>query len=380
MIGGHGGNIYDMARRLGCLTTDIIDMSSNMNPLGPPPGLLDYLADNTMTAATQLPEVDSSEMTRSFAAYLGVDTHHILAGNGTTQFIYSIPRVLETRKALIVGPTYSDYADACNLSHVNSSVVTASESVDFRPDLGRLQNNLGSADTIFMCNPNNPTGSLIPQFELRAFCRSHPQKRFIIDESYLPFVNDGDRVSMINSGLENVIVLLSISKIFAIPGLRIGFVVTTANMIEKFRQYLLPWSVNGFAHKAVHYLTARKHFINTFIHKTRKYIKVQREEFGKVIRNIYKIKPYPSSLPYFLVRMPPWISADSVCTDLANDRILIRNCSNFKGLSDRFIRISLKAPQTNRMLAEKLVAIIENYADFNQRLQKNKQHVPNGLV
>ncbi|MGD8262442.1 MAG: aminotransferase class I/II-fold pyridoxal phosphate-dependent enzyme, partial [Desulfobacterales bacterium] len=116
MIGGHGGNIYDMARRLGCLTTDIIDMSSNMNPLGPPPGLLDYLADNILTATTQLPEVDSSEMTENFAAYLGVDAHRLLAGNGTTQFIYSIPRVLETRKALIVGPTYSDYVDACNLS------------------------------------------------------------------------------------------------------------------------------------------------------------------------------------------------------------------------------------------------------------------------
>ncbi|MGD8258093.1 MAG: pyridoxal phosphate-dependent class II aminotransferase [Desulfobacterales bacterium] len=372
MIGGHGGNIYDMARRLGCLTTDIIDMSSNMNPLGPPPGLLDYLADNILTAATQLPEVDSSEMTENFAAYLGVDALRLLAGNGTTQFIYSIPRVLETRKALIVGPTYSDYVDACNLSRVYSSVVTASESVDFRPDLGRIQKSLGDADTIFICNPNNPTGSLIPQSELRAFCRLHPQKRFIIDESYLPFVNDYDRVSLINSELENVIVLLSISKIFAIPGLRIGFVVTTAKIIEKFRQYLLPWSVNGFAHKAVNYLTTRKHLIHSFIHKTRKYIKVQRKEFDKVFGNINKIKFYPSSVPYILGRMPPWISADTVCAYLANDRILIRNCSNFTGLSDRFIRISLKGPKTNRMLAEKLVAQIENSADFNQHPQKKQ--------
>lgn len=372
MIGGHGGNIYDMARRLGCFTTDIIDMSSNMNPLGPPPGLMDYLSDNLITAVTQLPEVDSSEMTQNFAAYRGVDAHHLLAGNGTTQFIYAIPRVLKTRKALIVGPTYSDYADACKLNHVYSSVETASESDNFRPDLGRIRNRLGSADTIFMCNPNNPTGSLIPQSELQALCRSHPQKRFIIDESYLPFVNNGDGVSMINSGLENVIVLLSISKIFAIPGLRIGFVVTTANMIEKFRQHLLPWSVNGLAHKAVNYLTARKHLIQSFIHKTQKYIKVQREEFHKVIRNIYKIKLYPSSVPYFLVRMPPWISADAVCACLANDKILIRNCSNFTGLSDRFIRISLKAPETNRMLAEKLITLMESPADFNQRPHKKQ--------
>jgi len=371
MISGHGGNIYDTARRLGCLTRDIIDMSSNMNPLGPPPGLLDYLAEN-IAAATQLPEVDSTEITQNFAAYLDVDAQHLLAGNGTTQFIYSIPQVLETRRALIVGPTYSDYADACSLNHVFYSMVTASESADFRPDLGRITNSLGRADTIFMCNPNNPTGSLIPKAELLSLCSSHPQKRFIIDESYLPFVNDGDKKSMINAGFENVIVLLSISKIFAIPGLRIGFVAATDNTIEKFRQYRLPWSVNGLAHKAVNYLTARKHLTDSFIRKTREFINIQREEFDKAFRNIYELKLYPSFAPYFLVRMPPWISVDSVCAGLANDKILIRNCSNFTGLSDRFIRISLKAPETNRMLAEKLVAIVNRSAVLNQRPRKKQ--------
>jgi threonine-phosphate decarboxylase len=112
MLNGHGGNIYDIAQRLGCASSEIVDMSSNVNPLGPPPGLVDFLKAN-LNVITALPEVDSSLLVRSFADRYGVDPATVLAGNGSTQFIYSIPPALGIKKALIIGPTYADYALLC---------------------------------------------------------------------------------------------------------------------------------------------------------------------------------------------------------------------------------------------------------------------------
>ena len=369
MLDGHGGNIYEMARRHGCSIKEIVDMSSNINPLGPPPGLLDHLKSN-MSITTRLPEVDSGAIVKRFAEYLDIDSDCILAGNGTTQFIYAVPQVLGIRRALVLGPTYSDYADACNLHHVSSCMAIAAESEAFRPDLSRLEEIIGSVDTVFLCNPNNPTGSLITAEELKRFCGHHPGIRFIIDESYLPFVSQGENQSMLNSGLDNVIVLLSISKIFAIPGLRIGFVVAPTNLIGKFKRYLLPWSVNSLAQAGVHYLTEHKNAISNFINKTRMFIKAQREEFDKAFRPITSIKLYPSATPFFLARLPKKISAGNAWSYLANDKILIRNCSNFSGLSDQFIRISLKTREANRMLAEKLAALVIDSANLNKSSKK----------
>jgi len=208
MIGGHGGNIYELARGLGCDPAEIIDLSSNVNPLGPPAGLCDDLVRQIETVSA-LPEVDNQGIIRCYAEHLGIPADRLIAGNGTTQFIYSIPAVLKVNRALIVGPTYSDYADACRLHGVSPEFFLCRESDDFRPDLVGLAEAAAGADTVFICNPNNPTGAFIPADELKLLCRRRPQVRFILDESYLAFVADGECQSMVRSGIDNLFILLS---------------------------------------------------------------------------------------------------------------------------------------------------------------------------
>lgn len=359
MLSGHGGNIYEMARRLGCAPSEFSDMSNNINPLGPPPGLVNYLKKN-IADITRLPEVDNKEIIKSFAALLAIDPVCLLAGNGTTQFIYMIPRVLEAKKALILGPTYADYADACSMHKVDPTIFITEESDNFQPDIGKLAKTLNGYDTVFICNPNNPTGALIPGEELLWLCRSHPDITFIVDESYLPFVKRGEKESMIHSGLTNVIVLLSISKICKIPGLRIGFVAAAAETIEKFRRYLLPWAVNSLAQVAVHYLTSGEANIAMFIEKTKSFFEEQRKAFYNKFEHIPELNLMPSTTPFVLIKLPDFLTAGDVCSQLARDKILVRDCSNFQGLSDQFIRISLKTREENRMLAEKLRSLIQS--------------------
>jgi threonine-phosphate decarboxylase len=369
MLGGHGGNIHEMARRLGCMPSEIIDMSSNTNPLGPPPGLVDFLKKN-IDVVTDLPEVDSKEITGLFADCFALDPDRVLSGNGTTQFIYSIPRVLEIEKAVVLGPTYADYADACRMHNVHPAIVLAEASDDFRPDINRLTNKINDKDSVFICNPNNPTGSLIPKDELERLCRSHPDTNFIVDESYLSFVNHGEKESLINTGLSNVIVLISISKIFKIPGLRIGFVISVAETINKLRRCLLPWSVNSLAQAAGRYLAAQRTEIGSFVQRTQLFFEDQRNEFYEKFEHLPEIRLFPSTTSFVLIKLPPILSADRVCNQLAREKILIRNCTNFYGLSDQFIRISLKSREKNRMLAEKLLAILQMPTTRSQRLEK----------
>ena len=371
MLGGHGGNIYEMARSLGCAPSEIIDMSSNVNPLGPPTGLVDFLKKN-IDAVTCLPEVDSREITNHFARHFDLDPDRLLAGNGTTQFIYLIPHVLETRGALILGPTFADYADACRMHNVLPAMMMADESDDFRPGLSRLEQKIEGKDTVFICNPNNPTGSLIPNDELEWLCRSHPATNFIIDESYLPFVNLAEKVSMIHPGLANVVVLISISKIFKIPGLRIGFVVSCAETIKKFRRYLPPWSVNSLAQAVGRYLAAQETEIDLFIKKTKIFFEDQIKEFYQKFEHILEVKLLPSTTPFVLIKLPHFLSARHVCAQLAQDKILVRDCTNFNGLSDQFIRISLKTRKENRMVAEKLLTLIQSSKIQSQKSDKRQ--------
>ena len=123
MTFGHGGNIYEVARRYGRRPSDIIDMSSNINPLGPPPGLIEFLHDN-MAKITRLPEVDNQETIKHFAGFLAIEPERLLVGNGTTQFIYSMPRALGIKNPIVIGPTYSDYQDALNRDHILSQILT----------------------------------------------------------------------------------------------------------------------------------------------------------------------------------------------------------------------------------------------------------------
>jgi threonine-phosphate decarboxylase len=369
MLRGHGGNRIELARQLGCSPGEITDMSSNINPLGPPPGLIKYLGDH-IDAVGKFPEVDSSEITVQFADQCRIDPDRILAGNGTTQFIYALPRALGIKSALIVAPTYSDYADACRLNNVKTTFVIAEESQNFQPNLDQIKKYLDGVDSVFICNPNNPTGSLIPADDIKALCQSYPDTIFIVDESYLSFVPGADEKSIGRQDLSNLVVLVSISKIFAIPGLRIGFVVSSSERIKQLRRFLQPWSVNSLAQLATGYLMVQKDEVDTFIEKTNRLIIAERKRFVTAFEDVPDIILYPSATNFLVARLQNRLNAAGVCDRLIAHKIMVRNCRNFHGLTNRHIRISLKLPEHNLMLIQRLLELAQPDANRNQAKEK----------
>ncbi|MFO8085577.1 MAG: aminotransferase class I/II-fold pyridoxal phosphate-dependent enzyme [Desulfobacterales bacterium] len=357
MISGHGGNIHETAARLGCNISNIVDMSSNVNPLGPPPGLTDWLKEQ-ISVIESLPQADAKNISRVFAERYAIDPEKTLAGNGTTQFIYAIPKVLESRKALILGPAYSDYADACAMHHVPFDFVMAEDGDGFYHDMNYVEKQIQHFDTVFVCNPNNPTGVLISGEVLKNLCRKYPQTFFIIDESYLPFVAGGESESLIKEDIKNLLILNSMSKIFRIPGLRIGFVVADQPIIRKFFHYYLPWSVNSLAQAAVTHLMSCQEQTDRFIRQSQQYLVQQRALFMSLMEKSKKIRFFDSTTSFLLAKLTHPIDSGTICDLMAQQYILIRNCNNFKGLSSQFIRISLKTSDINKMAAEKLLKIL----------------------
>lgn len=362
MIGGHGGNIYALAQQLGCRPSEIIDMSANVNPLGPMPGLMAHLQANLSVIAA-LPEVDAGGIIRAFSQFYRVNPDQVMAGNGTTQLIYLIPRALNASTALVVGPTYSDYRDACAMNRVACEHLIGRETDDFVPDITAIEEKAAGVDLVFLCNPNNPTGSMVPREAIETLCRALPQTIFVIDESYLPFAPQPEAISLITSDLPNVMVLNSMSKAFRIPGLRIGFVKAKPPLMEKLTVYALPWSVNSLAHAAVDWLMTHPEPVGDFLEATRTMIDAQKRQIQDALHGQTGIRCFPSTASFMLMRLPEGLGAPMVWQHMADHGILIRDCTNFTGLDASFIRISMKGASENRRATELLVRLCRDHAD-----------------
>ncbi|MBF0118248.1 MAG: aminotransferase class I/II-fold pyridoxal phosphate-dependent enzyme [Desulfobacterales bacterium] len=355
MIKGHGGNIYEISKKLSCNPEEIIDMSSNLNPIGPPPFLISYIKEH-IHSILSLPEVDSLSVINAFSEMHNINPQNILVGNGTTQFIYIIPKALKSKNCLILSPTYSDYADACLMNEACFHHFLSYEQDLFEVNITKLQEKIKCYDLVFICNPNNPTGTLISKIDLLKLCCDNPNTYFVIDESYLPFVYYGEKESLLGVSLPNLIILNSMSKIFRIPGIRIGFIIASDKIIENIYHYMLPWSVNSIAQLIAITILSNYEEIFKFIEDTRKYIINEKKIFKEKLKN--KIKIFPSFTSFMLLKLYEPLNSDIICNGMLQHKILIRNCSNFKGLSNQFIRISLKNRELNAFFLEKFLSLL----------------------
>lgn len=353
MIHGHGGNKQQLADRIGCSPEDIIDMSANLNPLGPPKRIHTFIREN-IHLIHALPEPDAAGMSKVFADYYGIDPGCVIAGNGTTFFIYTLPLALGAKKVLILGPTYADYEDACAAHDVKISHCVATAENNFVPDLDQLSAKAEQADLVFICNPNNPTGALIDKQDLETLIRQHTNTCFVVDESYLPFVPDSENISLVNqTHLPNLAVLSSMSKIFRIPGLRTGFLTGAKPLIRNVMSHYQPWSVNALAQAVIKDIYDHPGDILPFYRQTRKFIVKERNNFVQALAETDGIRLFDAPV-YFVLAQLDKRSASQLCRRVGDDRFLIRDCSNFKGLSDRFVRFSLKTNEINMALTQSI--------------------------
>jgi len=354
MTMGHGGNIIATAKQLGCRISELIDMSSNLTPFATASNLLDTLHAR-LDEIAYLPETNSASLCALFAAHYGLDRNQVLAGNGTTEYIYAIPAVAGVKRGLVVNPTYSDYLLASERVGLTADSFQLQAENDFQLDLYQLSRHLQGNELVFICNPNNPTGVLTPTVLLHEFIRAHRDTQFLIDETYLPFTGEKSLLELPIP--ENLYILRSFSKVYGIPGLRLGFLAASPANANRVYSKQRPWGVNRLAQLAGEHLI--EHGERT-IARVAEYIGKQRPAFVAELEKLPGIRVVPGSANFILICLTGEMRAEELRNSLLDHRIMIRNCASFAGLNDRYFRVSLKDEQSNRKCLAALQKLLTN--------------------
>ena len=350
--GAHGGDIISMARHLGCAVSDLIDLSSNLTPLPMPPGLRETLIAG-LDQIAYLPESNSETLVAAFATRYGLDHHQVLAGNGTTEFIHALPAATACKRALIVTPTYGDYRLACEWAGLAVRYFALEPEDGFMLDCDRLGAALSGGELVFICNPNNPTGGVTPSHELLALARAHPASEFLVDESYLPFVDEPSLAGM--ELPDNLLVLSSFSKIYGIPGLRLGFLVGSPARLTGFMARRRPWGVNRLAQLAGEFVLAHG---DAYVETVRGFVARVRPGFSAALGAIPGVEVAPGMANFILCRLGGPMTAAALREAMLSRRIMIRDCANFEGLTDRYFRVSLKEEARNQQCLAALAEVL----------------------
>lgn len=347
----HGGNIIATAKELGVAVDDLIDMSSNLTPFGSAPGLQKVLADR-LGEIRYLPETGSETLRGLFAEKHGLNQEQVLAGNGTTEFIFAIPEVVKAKRALIINPTYADYYSACLCSGLQADGFDLLPEKDFEPDLHALSASLQGGELVFFCNPNNPTGALVPSEELYDFIAEHGESLFLVDESYLPFIREPSLLDF--SIPDNLFILSSYSKIYGIPGLRLGFLTSTGANLKNIHEQSRPWGVNRMAQIAGEYLIR---YGDDYVAKTIDFVEKERLRIVNELSSMAEIKVIPGAANFILCKLTGKMTAPELQKKMIDRKVMIRNCDNFTNLDEKYFRISLKSEEDNNYFLQTLADV-----------------------
>lgn len=343
MTNAHGGNIYAHKVRA--------DFSANINPLGTPKEVTEAAAKACADCAAY-PDPFCTRLTAALSAHEGLPTERIVCGNGAADLIYRIVHALRPRRAELTAPAFSEYGAA--LGEVGCETVrrylSAAEGFELTDrtaeELGRGQD----TDIVFLCSPNNPTGRVIRPERLKRIAENCRERgvTLVIDECFLGFVRNGEEMSAKRFMSGNVIVLRAFTKLYAMAGLRLGYALFgSAELAEKVRGSGQYWSVSTPAQAAGEAALR----VEGYAERTAEYICAEREYLTEeLVKSGFE--PFPSDANFVLFR-----AYRGLAEQLMKEGIMIRDCGNFEGLTDKYFRIAVRTHEENEMLTQAIKKI-----------------------
>lgn len=329
MILGHGDDIYKHKHQI------VSNFSSNVDTHQDLSALRNHLCLH-IDVIHSYPEADAHSLIEALACKNSIATGNVCVTNGATEAIYLIAQAFRGSRTSIVIPTFSEYEDACTIHAHQLQFVTLLDDIDANVEL------------VWLCNPNNPTGTIYNKDYLISFVNQHPNTYFVFDQSYEAFCSQELLSTQEAIDLPNVILLHSLTKCFAIPGLRLGYITAQEHLITRIVAYRMPWSVNQLA------IEAGKFLIHLDINSNLP----QRIEEAKALYDellqINGLDILPSQTLFFLCRLKDKKAADLKNYLIQEHGILIRDASNFRGLDEHYFRIASQTKAENETLIKVL--------------------------
>lgn len=358
----HGGNIFQIERRYSIDKKELLDFSANINPLGVPKTLINIIKKSTEDLQ-YYPDADYYELKSAIAQYYDVEKEHIFIGNGAVQVIFDAISAIQPKKAIILTPTFNEYERALKSVGCNIIRYPLKEEEDFILNIeGFMETIDDEVDLVILCNPNNPTSVLMELEDIRKIlskCREK-QAYLMLDEAFMDFIPNQKAYSMMKDYrlADEVIIIRAFTKFYGIPGLRLGFGLSSNKaLLKALHERTLPWSLNTFAGYFGQVLMSEEEYVQL----TQQWMLQERKRFVEALHKVDGIKVFKPSANFILIKiLKPNINAAILKKRLLKNNILIRDCSNFNNLSDRFIRIAIKSPKINDIFVKELNKAMEN--------------------
>src|SRR5690554_6581618 len=357
----HGGRPEQILPHLGLAAhSEVIDFSANLNPLGAPEWLPQRLIES-LAGLEAYPDPDYSAACRAIAQHEGLQPAQIRLTNGGAEAIFLAAALLAeggASRATIVEPTFCEYARACH--HYAIAVAsltleqTAFDEESFDKDSFALDETgalaaMRDSDALFLCRPNNPTGTLVER-ELIERLLAEGQRHgslLIVDEAFVDFVTPDERLTPLLARYDNLLLLRSMTKLYTLPGLRLGYLLGAEAVVQRIAALQLPWSVNALAAALVEPLLADADYrarTLAWLDTERPWLECQLRSLG--------LRVVPSRANFLLLQDSGSRPMSTLLEHLARGGILARHTHNFTGLDGAWLRIAVRSRHDNEQLVK----------------------------
>ena len=360
---GHGGDLWTAQELYGIEADRFLDFSANMNPFGPPSSVAEVLR-NYADRIGRYPDPAVRGLRRKLAMYHDVDERNVLVGNGAAELIDLVVRLLKPAYTVLTAPCFNEYEDAARKCGSQVRTLTLEPDNQFSLHLSAVLNQLKqlrdegvtSRETLwFLGSPNNPTGQLIDPEIIRLLLEEG--ETVAVDEAFMDFVEDADRWSLLldASNSSRLIVIRSMTKFYAIPGIRLGYLVAGASLVQALGELQIPWSVNSLAQ-----IIGEAVLDETDYHdKTIEWLQAERPWFAEQLHSL-GLTVYEGAVNYVLFEIPErfgW-SSRQLQKALGTRGILIRDASGYEGLNGSYCRSAVRFREDHVRLVGELGTLL----------------------
>lgn len=353
----HGGDLAAACRRWGLRPEEVLDFSASVNPLGPPAGVWEALR-RALPAVTAYPDPRAGVLVEGLAGALGLPEECLLATNGAAEGIFLLLRALRPRRVLVTAPGFLEYERAARAVGATLAYLELRPENGWRLAAQDLAGALGAGDVFFLCNPHNPAGWALgarEAEEVRAACAA-AGSFLAVDESFLPFLPPAEQASLAAAAARggNLAVIGSLTKFYALPGLRVGYLVAAPALLDSLRAQRDPWSVNALAQAA----GAAALEDSEYAARSRAYVAEERAFLAASLAAL-GCRVLPGTANFLMLAVRPARRAPALLEGLARQGILVRDLSGMRGLGEGFWRVAVRTRQENLRLLEKLEAAMK---------------------
>lgn len=354
----HGGDVYTFP--------EMLDFSANINPLGASDSVL-AAAAKAVSKMARYPDFRCRRLREVLAGKLTINPEYLIFGNGAAELIFLLSLAERPRKAVILAPSFAEYKQALAAVNCEVCLYQLQEADGFQLTETYLDYLTPDVDMIFLCSPNNPVGNVIDHellLEIVKHCRQN-QIRMVMDECFNEFLDTWQQETLLLQTEEypQLFILQAFTKMYAMAGLRLGYgVCSDLALMERLNQMRQPWSVSVVAQAAGVAAVADADWPS----KTRQYINKERKWLVGELQAI-GICCYPSSANYIFMK-----SEFDLYEELLRRQILIRDCSNYDGLTKGYYRIAVRLQAENRKLVAALTEICGGLLRRDQGLWQNQ--------